>query len=130
MPRAWSHSVLVLKPSPVLNHPGPEATPYESGVFSLTIKFPADFPFKAPDVKFVTQVYHPNVTPTGAVCLNILKEDWNPAMTVAKVLMSIRALLADPNPDHSLVPEVAAQFKADRAAFEKTAREWTAKYAK
>lgn len=90
---------------------------------------PTDYPFKPPKVAFQTKVYHPNVNSQGSICLDILKDQWSPALTISKVLLSISSLLTDANPDDPLVPEIAHIYKSDRARYEDTAREWTRKYA-
>jgi ubiquitin-conjugating enzyme E2 D/E len=108
---------------------GPEDSPYSGGVFFLTIHFPADYPFKPPKINFTTKVYHPNINRNGSICLDILKEQWSPALTISRVLLSISSLLTDPNPDDPLDGEIASLCKTNRQKFEATAREWTAKYA-
>ncbi|XP_053464408.1 ubiquitin-conjugating enzyme E2 D4 isoform X3 [Nycticebus coucang] len=93
---------------------GPNDSPYQGGVFFLTIHFPTDYPFKPPKVAFTTKIYHPNINSNGSICLDILRSQWSPALTVSKVLLSICSLLCDPNPDDPLVPEIAHIYKADR----------------
>ncbi|CAL5386259.1 unnamed protein product [Camellia sinensis] len=108
---------------------GPTESPYAGGVFLVSIHFPPDYPFKPPKVAFRTKVFHPNINSNGSICLDILKEQWSPALTISKVLLSICSLLTDPNPDDPLVPEIAHMYKTDRAKYEATARSWTQKYA-
>ncbi|XP_051830489.1 ubiquitin-conjugating enzyme E2 D4 isoform X1 [Antechinus flavipes] len=108
---------------------GPSDSPYQGGVFFLTIHFPTDYPFKPPKVAFTTKIYHPNINSNGSICLDILRSQWSPALTVSKVLLSICSLLCDPNPDDPLVPEIAHTYKADREKYNRLAREWTQKYA-
>jgi ubiquitin-conjugating enzyme E2 D/E len=107
---------------------GPEETPYDGGIFGVDIVFPQDYPFKPPHVHFTTKIYHPNIGSTGDLSLEILRGRWFPAYTISKVLLSIFALLGDPNPDDPLVPAIARQYRSDRAAFNRTAREWTQEF--
>lgn len=109
---------------------GPEGSPYEGGTFNLKIEFPKDFPFKPPSVVFTTKVYHPNVKrDTGTICLDILKDAWNPEINIVQLLSAIIALLGSPNPDHPLEEEIAKQYKDQKDEFNKVAKEWTEKYA-
>ncbi|BFZ17947.1 hypothetical protein BsWGS_20986 [Bradybaena similaris] len=98
---------------------GPADSPYQGGVFFLTITFPSDYPFKPPKVAFSTKIYHPNINSNGSICLDILRSQWSPALTISK----------DPNPDDPLVPEIARTFKTNRSEYNRLAKEWTAKYA-
>ena len=108
---------------------GPDDSPYAGGVYFLNIHFPTDYPFKPAKINFTTRIYHPNINSNGSICLDILKEQWSPALTITKVLLSICSLLTDANPDDPLVPEIAHIYKTDKAKYEATAREWTRKYA-
>jgi len=108
---------------------GPEDSPFQGGVFFLNVQFPTDYPFKPPKVSFTTRIYHPNINSNGSICLDILKDQWSPALTISKVLLSISSLLTDANPNDPLVPEIAHIYKNDRARYENTAREWTRRYA-
>jgi ubiquitin-conjugating enzyme E2 D/E len=109
---------------------GPSGTPYEGGVFYLKIFFPSDYPFKPPKITFETKIYHPNINSVGAICLDILKDNWSPALTISKVLLSICSLLTDPNPNDPLVADIANIYKTDRQQYDNNAREFTLKYAR
>ncbi|XP_057302105.1 ubiquitin-conjugating enzyme E2-22 kDa-like [Hydractinia symbiolongicarpus] len=109
---------------------GPPDTPYEGGKFNLDIVIPETYPFNPPKVKFITKIWHPNVSSvTGAICLDILKDQWAAAMTLRTVLLSIQALLASPEPDDPQDAVVAQQFKEQPTAFLRTAKYWTSTYA-
>ena len=108
---------------------GPDDSPYQGGLFILQIQFPHDYPFNAPKIEFRTRVYHPNVNENGHICLDILKTQYSPALTLSKILLSICSLLTDPNPDDPLVYEIASIYKTDRHTYEENARQWTKKYA-
>lgn len=108
---------------------GPANTPYEGGIFSLYVRFPADYPFKPPKVSFVTKVYHCNINSSGSICLDILKDHWSPALTVVKVMLSLVTLLEHPNPDDPLDSESAGLYRFDKMRYDNNAREYTKKYA-
>ena len=108
---------------------GPSDSPFAGGLFKLTIAFPSDYPFKPPIITFKTKIYHPNINAAGGICLDILKKEWSPALTISKVLLSILSLLTDANPNDPLVPEIANLYKQDRAAYDARAKEWTSIYA-
>lgn len=96
---------------------GPPGSVYEGGVFFLDIHFSPEYPFKPPKVRsfrffviekktkyfcfqvtFRTRIYHCNINSQGVICLDILKDNWSPALTISKVLLSICSLLTDCNP--------------------------------
>lgn len=108
---------------------GPSGTPYAGGLFHLQIRFPMNYPFAPPNVVFKTKIYHPNINAAGVICMDILKQNWSPALTITKVLLSLSSLLSDPNPNDPLVPQIAAQYKTNLTEFEATARELTNLYA-
>jgi len=81
---------------------GPDDSPFKGGVFMLVVVIPRDYPFKPPKIAFDTPVYHFNVNDSGAVCLDILKDSWSPALSVPKCLQAVRGLLSDPNPEDAL----------------------------
>ncbi|KAL0298128.1 UNVERIFIED_CONTAM: Ubiquitin-conjugating enzyme E2 27 [Sesamum calycinum] len=135
-------------------YPGPIGTPYEGGSFKIDITLPAfnepdmldrsainvfkialgatldGYPFQPPKMKFATKVWHPNISSqSGAICLDILKDQWSPALTLKTALLSIQALLSAPEPDDPQDAVVAQQYLRDYQTFLGTARYWTEAFA-
>ena len=109
---------------------GPPDTPYAGGKFEVDITIPNEYPFSPPKMKFITKVYHPNVSSvTGAICLDILKDQWSPALTMKTALISLQALMCAPEPDDPQDAVVANVYKTNRTTFDATAREWAITYA-
>lgn len=109
---------------------GPEGTPFEGGVFNLTMNFSSDYyPYMPPKVTFITPIYHPNISREGFISLNILQNEWSPALTCRTALLSIVAFLSLPNPDDPIEPEIAIIYQNDKEEYNSIAREWTRLYA-
>ena len=109
---------------------GPAASVFEGGLFVLAIAVSSEYPFEPPKVKFLTKVWHPNVSSqTGAICLDILKDAWTPAMSLHTTLLSISALLTAAEPSDPQDAVVAKQYIDDRSLYDQTAKYWTEMYA-
>lgn len=106
--------------------PGPKDTPYEGGLYVIDISLEDSYPFVPPKMRFVTKVWHPNISSqSGAICLDILKDQWSPALTLKTALLSLQALLSSPQPDDPQDAVVAKQYISDHETYRKTAKYWT-----
>ncbi|XP_016055825.1 PREDICTED: ubiquitin-conjugating enzyme E2 2-like [Miniopterus natalensis] len=108
---------------------GPQESPYHGGAFFLSIQFPKEYPFKPPKILFKTRIYHPNVNHNGCIGLPILNSEWSAGHTISKILLSIHAMLCEPNPHVVLIPEMWEMYIKDRPRYDVLARAWTRKYA-
>ena len=108
---------------------GPENTPYEGGLFHLDIILPENYPFKPPTITFVTKIFHPNISYTGEICMDLLKESWSPVLTISSLILSLISMLNDPNLDDPLSLDVAELYKYNSKEYFRTAKEWTHHFA-
>jgi len=108
---------------------GPKDTPFEGGIFKISFKMPIDYPFKPPKMHFQTKVYHPNISEDGNICIDILKDQWSSALRITKVLLSLSDLLANPNPNDPLVPQIAYEYRENKSKYESVVREYVKKFA-
>ena len=109
---------------------GPIDTCYQGGIFDVDIVIPDDYPFKPPKMKFDTKIWHPNISSvTGAICLDILKNEWTPALTIRTALISLQALMCEPVPNDPQDAVVAKQYMSDIKLFNETAKHWVEEYA-
>lgn len=92
---------------------GAEDTAYNGLVYKLKIEFPNNYPFAPPKMKFLNNMFHPNVDEQGNICLDILKDKWTPVLNVTKALLSILAIMAEPNPSSALNMDAATLFTSN-----------------
>ena len=101
----------------------PEDTAWEDGTFKLTLEFTEEYPNKAPTVKFVTKMFHPNIYADGSICLDILQNQWSPIYDISAILTSIQSLLSDPNPSSPANSEAARLYQENRREYERKVKE-------
>ncbi|EPZ37018.1 ubiquitin-conjugating enzyme E2 S, partial [Rozella allomycis CSF55] len=109
---------------------GPEGTPYQEGKFPLKIVLPNQFPDVPPQCFFGVKIFHPNVGKNGEVCVNTLKKDWNRSFGLTHILLTIKCLLIDPNPESALNEEAGKFLLENYSEYERHARLWTKIHAK
>ena len=96
---------------------GPPDSPFEDGIFELSIRFPSRYPMEPPSCQFISRPapYHPNIDASGRICLDTLKSPpagtWSPAVSFSSLLLSLRSLLGEPNPDDGLVADISQQYR-------------------
>lgn len=102
---------------------GPDDTPWEGGTFKLVLEFTEDYPNKAPQVRFLTKMFHPNIYNDGQICLDILQNQWSPIYDISAILTSIQSLLCDPNPASPANSEASRLYNENRREYNRRVRE-------
>lgn len=112
---------------------GPNNSPYENGVFDLEITIPNNYPFSPPALRFLTKIYHPNIDENGRICMDLLKMppsgSWRPTIGIEGLLIAVKMLLENPNPNDPLMACIAKLYIQNKEAFNQKAEEYTLKYA-
>jgi ubiquitin-conjugating enzyme E2 A len=101
---------------------GAEDSIWEGAIFRLSLEFTEEYPNKPPEIIFRSPIFHPNVYLDGKICLDILQNKWSSLYDVSAILISIRSLLTDPNPDSPANTEAAKLYTQDRKAYERRVR--------
>ncbi|KXJ25649.1 ubiquitin-conjugating enzyme E2 G2 [Exaiptasia diaphana] len=115
---------------------GPEGTSFEGGVFTTRLTFPHDYPLSPPKMRFVGEMFHPNVYPDGRVCISILHapgddpmgyessaERWSPVQSVEKILLSVVSMLAEPNDESGANVDASKMWRENRTKFNEIAND-------
>ncbi|ODN79656.1 NEDD8-conjugating enzyme UBC12, variant 2 [Cryptococcus amylolentus CBS 6039] len=95
----------------------PDEGIYKGGVFNFSFAIKPEYPHEPPKVRCKEKIYHPNLDLEGNVCLNILREDWKPVLTLSSVMIGIQYLFLEPNPDDPLNKDAAEDFRRSRETF-------------
>jgi ubiquitin-conjugating enzyme E2 M len=95
---------------------------YKGGKFVFSFKVSQNYPHEPPKVKCETRVYHPNIDLEGNVCLNILREDWKPVLTINSIVYGLQYLFLEPNPEDPLNKEAAEVLQSNRRLFEQNVK--------
>jgi ubiquitin-conjugating enzyme E2 D/E len=95
----------------------------------VKLRFPQQYPFQPPSVKFLTKIYHPNVTAAGEVCPTLLSENWAPHLNIRYVMECLRTLLICPNSEDAMEEKIGRQYRENRSEFNAMAKNWTDQHA-
>ena len=106
--------------------PVQNSSPFAGGTFKIKILIPPGFPHSEPQIRFETQIYHPNIDESGQLAF---ESTWTSTSSIRSLLAELHRLLLDPNLENAQAPEVAHMWKRDFYLARDIAREWTAAYA-
>ncbi|CAK9782479.1 unnamed protein product [Cutaneotrichosporon oleaginosum] len=95
---------------------------YKGGQFNFTFRINPNYPHEPPKVRCTQKIYHPNLDLDGNVCLNILREEWKPVLSLNSVIIGLQFLFLEPNPDDPLNKEAAEDLRRNRDSFANTVK--------
>jgi ubiquitin-protein ligase len=114
---------------------GQEGTPYDGYIMKAEMVFPVDYPLSPPKLRFTTPMFHPNIYKDGLVCISILhtgtepfltespKDQWTPVQSIRTIIVSLTALLHDPNPDSPANVDASKTYRASKEEYERQVKE-------
>ena len=108
---------------------GPKETPYENGLFLLYVNFPGDYPFRAPEMRFITPIYHCNMNQQGRICHSVFDRNYSPALSFRNIVDCVYGLVLTPEPEDPLDNVIASFFLSEYETYFNNAKEATKKNA-
>lgn len=102
--------------------PGKPTGIWAEGTFRINLTFHDNYPATPPKCVFTPPIPHPNIYPSGAVCLSIIGGDWKPTISMKQILLGIQDLLDDPNPKSPANQDAYVLFKSNKKKYEENAR--------
>lgn len=100
---------------------------YQGGLINFTLNIPPNYPHDPPKLRCISPIYHPNIDQEGKVCLNILREDWKPVLTINSVIYGLLFLLYEPNYEDPLNKDAANDLQRDKRLFQANVRKYLQK---
>ena len=93
---------------------GPQDTPFQGNKYMVLFRYTKDYPYCAPTIQFLTGIFHPNISEEGFVCLDILQDEYSPALTASTYMLSVVSIFGDPNTTDHLTPQLLNVFSETR----------------
>ncbi|CAF3692720.1 unnamed protein product [Rotaria socialis] len=108
----------------------PRSAIYNQAAFQIELKLPNEYPFKAPEIRFITPIYHPNVNEEGRICLEKLNspEGFKPVTPLTDIVKDVVDRIDNPDVDHALNADIAAEYINNRSTFDRKATELVKKH--
>ncbi|PKS12878.1 hypothetical protein jhhlp_000218 [Lomentospora prolificans] len=110
---------------------GPAETPFEGGIWKVSVELPDAYPYKSPSIRFANRIFHPNIDElSGSVCLDVINQTWSPMFDMINIFeVFLPQLLRYPNPTDPLNGEAAALLIREPKSYEAKVKEYVQKYA-
>jgi ubiquitin-protein ligase len=111
----------------MIAYSAPADSLYEGGRFLISLEFD-NYPFKAPNLTFITPIYHPNFSDKGEICQNVYEVDWAPTQKVTDVITAVDGVMVYIDESNPLRDEIAVIFRDNIKKFHETKNQWIAKH--